>query len=225
MNNPTEQAPAMSDAIKDIRNFLLCFVGSAPGDPLEVPVEFEDSMRFTQGWDAARQALDDIDNLLVSVRPFMNMANELDRRDWPDDRIILTLDNPGNINRLYVAHFFNLRATVTGERDLDKDTDNDAASEAKAITREDRDFNKLNFLESKEALARNSANYNASKVYRELYGAMKYETALSETETRLTRALTLLGRALETSSALGQAVHDDCPLSQEIDSFLRECGR
>ena len=69
--------------------------------------------------EGAREAQAKIARLKEAMRPFSDMAGEMFARNWDASRVVIVLDNPEQINRVYVTDFFAARRAIGAEHASD----------------------------------------------------------------------------------------------------------
>ena len=65
--------------------------------------------------EGAKEAQAKIARLTEALKPFSDMAGEMFARNWDDSGPVIALDNPEQINRVYVTDFFAARKAIAGD--------------------------------------------------------------------------------------------------------------
>lgn len=101
------KAKADAEASVEPWHMKAVHISDAPSTPLTVA-----QARATQAESDLAEARAEIGRLHALLEPFSGMAGELFARNWNRGDIVVALDNPGDLHRIYAADFFALRAAI-----------------------------------------------------------------------------------------------------------------
>jgi len=113
---------AVKDGIVTKVKIPTCPIASKPDEcfgPLYVLATHCDELVAAAKAEGAREAQAKIARLIEALKPFSDMAGEMFARNWDDSGPVIALDNPKQINRVYVSDFFAARRAIWAEHASD----------------------------------------------------------------------------------------------------------